>query len=125
MIWKLFLTLAVLFAAYGAIHAESIGRRPRRQVSPRLPSRVMRLVVVVILAVMSIGTAARLYSGWRHEREIILVQVVNANTGQITPYEVRRGSVDGRRFQTLDGREIRLADVERMIILPLNSNTSR
>ena len=44
------------------------------------------------------------------------VQVVNAATGAIVLYEARRRDIEGRVVRTLDGREIRLADVERMIL---------
>jgi hypothetical protein len=65
---------------------------------------------------MLIGSLSLLVRDWDRDREIIPVQVVNANTGEVTRYEVRRGSVDGRGFVTADGREIRIADVERLVM---------
>ncbi len=65
---------------------------------------------------MLIGSLAYLVRDWDRDREIIPVQVVNANTGEVTRYEARRGSVDGRRFVTSDGREIRIADIERLVM---------
>ena len=122
MIWKLLLTAAVLLGAYGVIRARiraqrvAQGLEPPRQ--PLFPPGTIRLTAALLVAVMVIGSAFYLLQDWLHDQETIQVQVINANSGAITHYQARRGSVDGRRFQTLDGREIRLADVERMIILP-------
>lgn len=122
MIWKLLLTAAVILGAYGVIRARIRSDRVVRGLEPPrpplFPPGLMRLAVSVVLALMVVGSAWHLYTGWQAAHEVVLVQVVNANTGQITAFEVRRGSVEGRRFQTVDGREIRLADVERMIVLP-------
>ena len=78
----------------------------------------MRLAASLLIAIMAVGSALYLAQRWFEDQEVVQVQVINANTGRITLYESRRGSVEGRQFQTLDGRTIRLADVGRMIILP-------
>jgi hypothetical protein len=70
----------------------------------------------VLLSVMVIGSLSMLVRDWDRDREIIPVQVVNANTGDVIHYRIRRGSVDGNRFVTADGREIRVADVERLVM---------
>ena len=77
----------------------------------------MRTIAYGILTVMLLGSVWYLFRNWELGNEVLRVQVVNANTGVITPYEARRRDIDGRVFRTLDGREIRLADVERMILL--------
>jgi hypothetical protein len=122
MIWKFLLTVTVILGAYGIVRTRIQSSRVARGLEPPrpplFPPGLIRIAVAVVLALMCVGTTFHLYRGWRHQHEVILVQVVNANTGQITSYEAHRGSIDGRRFQTLDGREMRLADVERMIILP-------
>lgn len=122
MIWKLLLTAAVLLGAYGVIRARIRADRVARGLEPPrrpvFPPGAIRLTALLVVAAMVIGSAFYLFQGWLTDHEEIQVQVINANTGAITLYQSRRGSVDGRRFRTLDGREIRLADVERMIILP-------
>jgi hypothetical protein len=120
MISKLLLTAAVIFVAYLVIRARI--RRSREAaglIAPRpplVPPVLIRPIAYGLLAVMLIGSLAYLVRDWDRDREIIAVQVVNANTGEVTRYEVLRGSVDGRRFLTSDGREIRIADVERLIM---------
>jgi hypothetical protein len=120
MISKLLLTAGVIFVAYLVIRARI--RRSREGaglVAPRpplIPQALIRPLAYGLLAVMLIGSLAYLVRDWDRDREIIPVQVVNANTGEVTRYEARRGSVDGRRFVTADGREIRIADIERLIV---------
>lgn len=122
MIWKLILTLSVAFGAYAAIRARARSERIARGLEPAsapLVSRgAVRLAAGILIAVMALGSAVVLVQGWLKDREVVRVQVVNANTGAISLYEARRGDLEGRRLRTLDGREIRLADVERMIVLP-------
>ncbi|UHD16959.1 hypothetical protein [Thiocapsa bogorovii] len=120
MISKLLLTAAVIFVAYLVIRARI--RRSREAAGliasrpPLIPPALIRPLAYGLLAVMLIGSVAYLVRDWDRDREIIPVQVVNANTGEVTRYEVLRGSVDGRRFLTADGREIRIADIERLIM---------
>jgi hypothetical protein len=40
--------------------------------------------------------------------------VINIDSGQSATYRAYRGDVEGRRFETLDGRIVTLADAERM-----------
>lgn len=120
MILKLLLTAAVILGAYLVIRARI--RRSREAaglVAPRpplIPPDLISPLAYGLLAVMLIGSLAYLVRDWDRDREIIPIQVVNANTGEVTRYEARRGSVDGGRFVTSDGREIRIADIERLII---------
>ncbi len=82
------------------------------------PSALLRHFAAGLLIVMVTVTAIQWSWQWWRDRELVTVQVVNANTGLVTLYQARHGSVEGRQFRTVDGREIRMADVERMIILP-------
>lgn len=124
MIGKLLLTLAVVLGAYGVIRsrmrAERVARGLEPARAPLLPRRTVRLVAMIVFAVMVGGSALVLLSGWLDTREIVQVQVMNTSTGAITLYRARRGAIDGRQIETLDGRRIRMADVERMIVLPVD-----
>ena len=126
MIGKLLITLAVLLSAYGVLRARWRANRIESGAAPGLARpqqsdsswQTMRLAASLLIAIMAVGSALYLAQRWFEDQEVVQVQVINANTGRITLYESRRGSVEGRQFQTLDGRTIRLADVERMILLP-------
>lgn len=121
MTWKILTTLLLLVGVYALLRTRQRRARVtqgRLPPPPLLPPGLARKSALVLAGIMLIATAVHLAVGWRWSHQQILVQVVNANTGAITSYLSRRGDVDGRRFVTLDGREVRLADVERMIILP-------
>lgn len=121
MIGKFLITLVVVLIAYAVLRARWRDADAQPQRLPGTPFTVhpmMRLAAALLVAIMTVGSALYLLLDWLDARAVVQVQVINANTGQITPYESRRGAIDGRRFTTLDGREIRLADVERMMVLP-------
>lgn len=120
MIWKLLLTASVIVGAYlvyrGRVRraheaAGGVSRRP-----PFVSRGMVRVVAYLMLATMLLGSLGYVVRDRGGEHDFVRVQVINANSGAVTEYQARRGSVDGRRFVTPDGREVRLADVERLII---------
>jgi hypothetical protein len=122
MFWKLLLTAAVIFGAYLVIRARMQASETTKDAPPPpapLVSRgAVRLVAYAVIALMLGGTAFYLIGSWESGREVLRVQVVNANTGAVIDYLARRRDVEGRGFRTLDGRVVRLADVERMVLVP-------
>jgi hypothetical protein len=69
---------------------------------------------------MLAGTGLYLFEGWEAGRRPVTVRVINANTGAVVTYQVSPKDVTGRSFQTLDGRRVTLADVERMEVSASN-----
>ncbi|MBF0401268.1 MAG: antitermination protein NusG [Magnetococcales bacterium] len=67
------------------------------------------LVGIAVLVVLWV-----IYDDWRLAHQQVHIRVVNVQTGAFTEYEALRGQVQGRIFYTLDGRQVRLADVERL-----------
>ena len=120
MIWKFLLTAAVVLAAFFFVRQRLGGRgRPLADGAPRpalLPAGAVRWAAYGVVAVMLLGSRWYLYRGWALGDQVVEVQVVNANTGAITRYQAHRRDIEGRVVRTLDGRELRLADVERMIV---------
>jgi hypothetical protein len=120
MTWKLLLTACVIFGAYLVIRArmrrsqEASGLVVPR--TPLIPPALMRPIAYGLLGLMVIGSLTYLVKGWDRDQEIVPIQVVNVNTGAVTNYEARRGSLNGRRFVTSDGREVYVAEVERLIV---------
>lgn len=120
MIWKILLTAAVIFAAFLVVRERWRGPS-RRSVAtspppPLLSAGTVRGMAYGLLGVMLLGSGWYLFSDWRAGHAVVTIQVVNANTGAITPYQARRRDLADRGFRTLDGRDIRVADVERMIV---------
>ena len=124
MLWKILLTMGLVLAAYLTLKARLGVPDPssRRTALPPAwgPSRGhAKGVALAVLVVMALGTVWYLWRNWDHGNQVMQVQVVNAATGAIVLYEARRRDIEGRVVRTLDGREIRLADVERMILTEL------
>ena len=119
MFSKIFLTLAVILGIYWAIRTRRRGGGPSPglQSPPQAPlitlARVRTLAYGLLVAMVS-GSLLWLYWGWEAGREVVSVQVINANTGAIVIYQARRADVAGRHFTTLDGRRVVLAEVERL-----------
>jgi len=122
MITKLLLTLSVIGIAWLVIRNRS--RRDEisaleqttRLAAPANPktSPAPRLAAYALIIFMVLASGVFLYLQWRDEYRIVTVQVINTQTGHSVTYQARRGDVDGRRFQTLDGRVVSVADIERI-----------
>jgi hypothetical protein len=122
MFWKLVLTGAVILGAVLVIRARM--QRPpevpvpESQQRPLLPRGLARGVAYALAGLSLGGAAFYLVHSWDAGRQVLLVQVVNANTGLMAEYQARRRDIEARGFRTLEGQVIRLADVERMILTP-------
>lgn len=121
MLWKIILTGGLIFVAYLTLKSRLRGSPIVHEKTlahlPRMPSRgAAGGLAALVLAVMILGSGWYLWREWEHGNRVMQVQVVNVATGAIVLYEARRRDVEGRVVRTLDGREIRLADAERMIL---------
>jgi hypothetical protein len=119
MVGKILFTLAVILLV--ALIWRT--RQPVRPVdaSPRLinPRRsrrfeAFRYLAVGIVAVLLAASVYLLYDHWRERHEVVVVRVIDASSGRSSDYRVRRGDIGDRRFVTEDGREIVLAETERL-----------
>ncbi|KRT56502.1 hypothetical protein [Candidatus Endoriftia persephonae] len=123
MITKLLLTLGVIGIAWLVLRQrarrvrqiEAAERSPQLS-APAKPSGMVtpRLAAYGLVIFMILVSSLFLYLQWRDEYRIVTVRVVNTQTGESLIYEARRGDVEGRHFETLDGRVITVADVERI-----------
>lgn len=121
MFSKIFLTLAVILGIYWVIRARlrGGGPTPGRQSPlqpPLIPLARVRALAYGLLVATVTGSLLWLYWDWEAGRGVVSVQVINANTGAIVIYQARRADVAGRHFTTLDGRQVVLAEVERLVL---------
>jgi hypothetical protein len=124
MFAKLFITAVVITIAWFAVRnrwRELDGdgtRRPdaARDRPPLIPREAVRTAAYALVALMVAGSGFYLFQDWEHRRQVIEVQVVNPATGAVDTYQARRGDIDGRSFTTIDGRRIRIADMERLVL---------
>jgi hypothetical protein len=124
MLGKLLITTAVVLAVYLALRArgpDSQGDHAQesaaRSGKPSLfnPGAI-KLTAYALLATMLIGSAFYVVQSWQQRRQVVRVDVVNPYNGRVQSFEARRGDVDDRTFLTLDGRRIRIAETERLVI---------
>ncbi|MCB2262657.1 MAG: hypothetical protein LGR52_06930 [Candidatus Thiosymbion ectosymbiont of Robbea hypermnestra] len=124
MFGKILLTIAVILGAYHVIRTrmrhdqESAPAPPARSSTPLVPPGLLKAIAYGLVVAMVAGSLLWLYLDYTAGREVVTVRIINATTGSVTTYEARRADVEGRRFTTLDGRPVTLADVDRMELSP-------
>ena len=117
MLGKLVFTLAVVALAYLAIRSRSravVARESAR--SPTTSTQILsaRILAYVFLAVALVTGGTVFLLEWYDDRQVITIRVINSRTGQAAVYEAYKGKIYGRRFETLDGRTVTVADVDRI-----------
>ncbi len=117
MLSKIVLTLAVVALAYLAIRTRSRAVGAKESVRPQAKSAQIvspRAVAYIFLAVAMVTGTALFLMEWYDDRQVITIRVINSRTGETVVYEAYKGKVYGRRFETLDGRLVTVADVDRV-----------
>lgn len=113
----------LLFAA-GLVGLVYLAIRTRLRPPPPLPasapesnpavSRLPRLAAWGLIGTMVLISAVMLFFDWRDDRRVVDLRVINTNTGRVEHYRAHKAEVEDRRFVTVDGRVVTLADVERL-----------
>ncbi len=119
MITKLLLTLGVILAAWLVLRNRQRRMRapppePRLQAPPRNGVNPWKWAGYLLVVVMILGSGLFLYAEWQDRYRVVTVSVVNTQTGERIDYQAHRMDVEGRRFVTLDGLEVNVADTERI-----------
>ena len=120
MITKLLLTIGVIIAVVLIVRtrrpANARQTIPKRGATSKAPWSPARVTAWTLIAVIITVTFALTAYQWFGAREVVTVRVINSNTGDAVSYQVYKDEAKGRRFNTMDGRIITLAEVERMEI---------
>ncbi len=124
MLGKFLVTVAVIYIAYLVVRSRYQGSVPQEHAETRLANRgepllsrgAIKAAAYVVVAVMLFGSGFYLFQSWDRQHQVVEVQVVNPYNGDVQRYEARRGDIEGRTFRTLDGRLIRIAEMERLVI---------
>ncbi len=93
--------------------AKVTAQRPGPLISPRFT----RIAAYAVVVTMVLGMALFAYREWEDASRIVNIRVINARTGDTVTYQAHKRDVEGRRFMTLDGRLVTLAEVERMELI--------
>lgn len=124
MLTKFLITAVVIGIAYLVLRSRSSGTpsvedgdpaSPGRK-RPLIPTEALKTAAYAVFGIMITGSALYLYQSWERQHQVVDVQVVNPYNGQVQHYEARRGDFNERSFRTLDGRLIRIAEMERLVI---------
>ncbi|ODB83252.1 hypothetical protein A3195_05515 [Candidatus Thiodiazotropha endoloripes] len=125
VISKILLTMAVIGVAWLVIrHRQQSLNEPARIARPvakeKSSNRSIKWLSYALLVLMI--SASLIYLGWQVEQgyRLVTVRVVDAQTGRSVSYIARRMDVDDRHFVTQDGREIIVADGERIELSAYN-----
>ena len=123
MFTKILLTLILLLSLYLLVRArlrlaKVAGTRPLPSRPPFLSRPRRQILAYGLVVSMMAGSLIFLYLKWEKGQEILRVRVINTLNGTSFTYEARRHAIEaeGRRFRTLDGREVILAEVERLVL---------
>jgi hypothetical protein len=92
---------------------------PKVPAAKPLPRWVRPAAYAFALAVVA-SSVSWYYSAWRDDQRIVIVRVINASSGDTVQYQVRKGSIEGRSFETTDGFIVRVADAERIEVQRLD-----
>ncbi len=128
MLGKLLLTAAIIVLAFYAIRQRSGGgARAGTGADQRVPGvrglaglldrrLLIQGAAALLVTAMLAGSALALWQGWTRGRDLVTVEVANPATGSVERFEARRTDVGDRTIRTLDGRQIRVSEMERIII---------
>ena len=120
MITKILFTALIILAALVFVrHKSSQSRRPELDRQARQAqqdeSRKTAMFVAIAFVSLTLAVSAGLYySHWKEAHRIFTVQIINSHTGSEQTFHVYQGDINGRKFRTIDGRQINLSDSERM-----------
>jgi len=119
MFMKLFVTALVIA---GAVIAIRIRKRPPATRAPAADrpadqlsgSALPRMMAYATVFTMLVGSGIYFYFQWQDAYQVVSVRIIDTRSGREVVYQAYKGDVDGRSFQTTDGRIVTLAEVERL-----------
>ena len=115
MFTKLLFTAGLIGLVYLGIRTRLRTPPPAPAPAPAtVPSRLPRLAAWALIGLMLLISSVILFFEWREGYRIVDLRVINTNTGSSQSYRAHKGDVEDRRFITVDGRVVTLADIERL-----------
>lgn len=81
---------------------------------PRGGSRVGRIAAYSLVGLIVLISAGFYYLHWQEEHRIVMIRVIDGRSGNATTYRAYKKSIDGSRFESLDGKTVILGEAERV-----------
>ena len=115
MLTKILFTLVVIVVVALVFRNKSATRKPvPSKTEPAAETGVQSRTVIYALLGLIVAISALVFAlHWQDQHQIINIRVTNG-AGETVNYQAYKKSVDGRRFTTLDGREVTLGDGDRV-----------
>ncbi len=119
MFSKIFITALIIFLAYLVLRSRGRRVAATKAEAVEAPPPVVspRLVAYIFLGVVAASGGLIYWLEWLDDRQVITIRVINSRTGEAVTYQAHKGKIRGRRFETVDGREVTIADVDRVEML--------
>jgi hypothetical protein len=115
MITKILFTALIILAALTFLrHKNSQSRGPELRRQREEERRGVMMVAVALVSLTLAISAGIYYMHWKEAHHIYNVQIINSHNGEQHTYQAYRDDIGPRSFRTTDGRQINLADTERM-----------
>lgn len=119
MLTKILVTVLVVIAVLTFYRVKNSGRvtDAARRIEARTPAdkRFGRMVAYGFVGLLILISAAWYGLHWREQHRIITIRVIS-DSGTTT-YKAYNKDLKGNRFESIDGRTVRLGDSERVEII--------
>ena len=86
----------------------------------RPPPAWLRPAAYALALLVVLSSVTYYYATWQNGQLVVIVRVINTGSGDVATYRVRKGTIDGRSFETTDGFSVRVADAERIEVQQLD-----
>jgi len=115
MLIKILFTLAVVVLVVAVVRFRQRPAVAPESVAKNSTTNVwVRNFAIGVLVVMLSGAVLLFYLHWREGHQLMQVRIIDSNSGRISEYQVYRKQLGERHFKTQDGRQVSLAETERM-----------
>lgn len=119
MLTKILFTAAVILVValiYKGKIASRIKTAPAKlEVEEKsVPTAVIAYLIIGLIVAMA---GFFYYLNWQEDHQVLSIKVINGTSGRIVTYKAMRKMMNGRRFETLDGRTVKLGESDRIEIL--------
>jgi|TARA_B100000315_G_scaffold240991_1_gene261364 glucose dehydrogenase len=121
LLTKILFTLAVILVVALVFRVKNTPAKPAAAAGPAASKGgVSAAMVAYTLLGLVIAISALVFVlHWQNQHRVIDIQVTNSQ-GQALKYQAYKKAIEGRRFTTIDGVSVDLADSDRIEILENN-----
>lgn len=110
---QLLVTALVVVAVVAFLRFRAAATGSRSSAASAVDGR-HRLAGYALVAILLAGITTVVYLQWAEAHRVVTVRVIDTGSGQVTEYPVYKKDLGGRRFETVNGREVSLSASDRM-----------